>query len=274
MSNFSYTQSMGSTGMKNRWEMQKDALLHSQLKTAGDDIFYVEKPRQNLPKEIAHLGKKYFRFMDFIYIPVSTEKLSERQVIIVNTLRDDFFPKVPNPEVNRKVREKIKYVVNQTNVETILELGPGKSPLFQHQHQTFKAYYMADLNHEVVSENKRNGFECFHFGRDTELAISDTSVDLIVAVFVFQFHISSYQISELKRVLKENGAIVANVYRRKIDSRSQLQKEFCHAGFCFWVLPDHEKLCRNHEYWCLYKDKSSRNVNDLIRLLETTIYEK
>ena len=254
--------------MKRSSSLQKGE-FSVQLKNAGHEVLYVEKPSQDLPKEIVHVGERYFRFIDFIYIPVPTEVLTEKQLTIINTLRDNFFNKLPTPDINQKVRKKIRDAINRIHIQSVLELGPGKNPLFRNDHKRFKTYYQADLSHEVVNENKKNGFECFYFGKESDLLISASSIDLIVAIFVLQFHISSYQIKELNRVLKMTGTIIANVYRRQPESRSQLQSKFSRAGFNLKILPDRDKLCRNHEYWFVFKGEPSKNVSGLIRLFDT-----
>ena len=235
-----------------------------------NNIYYCDTFEKN-PKCIVINGSKYFRFIDIIYIPTKTELLTNEQIIDINDLRNKYFHSLINKDVNEHVRKVVSDTVKRVSAQTILEFGAGYRPLFHAESFNHFTYYIADLNPKAVSECKSKGFDSFLFNDNSLLPLSDESIDLVFSIFVFQFRISFNQIKEFSRILRKKGVILANVYRRNFKSKSNLLKAFNKEGFYFDIISDPEKICKNHEYWCLYKEPNSPLVKEIIQLIKSLV---
>lgn len=237
--------------------------ISSKIKEAGCDIYYVDDFSITLPHSYMLNGKLYFRFCDFIFIPDSTESLSPEQVIIVNQIRAVYFKKHPQFHINSTVKEEFKSMIDMLSPTTILEFGPGSNP-FTQAADIDKKFYFVDFNPASIEFLKSLGLNSNLFGKESMLNLPNESVDVIISIFVFQFDISQTQVDELYRVLNVNGLLLANMYKRSVESRIELLDKFFSTGFLHSIVSDKSNLCENHEYWVLYKTKNEEKINALI----------
>jgi ubiquinone/menaquinone biosynthesis C-methylase UbiE len=235
----------------------------SKIKDGGCDIYYVDDFSIILPQTVLLNDKTYFRFCDFILIPDSTESLSQEQVSIVNQIRSDYFGTHPQFHTNNTVREKFQSMIDLLNPTTIFEFGPGSNP-FTLANDNDKQFYYADFSSTTVDVLKSLGLNCTLFGKESMLNLPNGFVDVIISIFVFQFDVSQTQVNELYRVLKRNGFLLANMYRRSVEARNKLLERFTSAGFSHCIVSDKSNICHNHEYWILYKTKNEEQVIELI----------
>ncbi|HUI28711.1 MAG TPA: methyltransferase domain-containing protein [Candidatus Acidoferrales bacterium] len=245
-----------------------------ELKKATNGIMYIDPAGPERPETIRCEGKTYSRFMDFIYISKSAEELSEDEVLAVNKLREQFIQKMPHWEINISVRAKFLRVIDSLVINSVLEIGPDSNPLFPDSGHKFKEYFTADLDLESVDLLSSKGIKSFHFNLNAPLPLPDSSIDLVVALFVFQFPISIQQIKEIRRVVKPDGAVMANVYRRDQRSRDELRAQFLEVGLHCKVIPDGSHLCRDHEYWCLSVNEDSNLLRVVIEGMTNNDREK
>ena len=199
------------------------ALLPEGIVRHSSGLLYSERSGA-APEQIEWGGRLYRRFHDFIYLDRPTEHLTRDETIAVCRLRSERL-QVGGSEPNNLVRAIAKGIVDHVRPDTLLEVGPGSRPLYKAGELNGR-YLLADTDATVVEELSRLGYEALCFGPDDVLAIAEASIDIAVAVFVFQFALSGSQVAELVRMLSPNGSIVANVYRRTARSRSLLRSAF------------------------------------------------
>lgn len=231
------------------------ALSKKDLKFYGNGIYYIEDFEAEAPKEIHIDGHRYFRFCDFIYIPASTEKLSKEQIISTNALRKSYFDKHPEFKKNQEVHELFYRLISELEVQNILEFGSGYNPsvfAFQAEIQ------YCDFDPEVVNHLSRIGLKCHNFSAGNTLDIESEEIDLVISIFVLHFKINGFQISELFRILAKDGVFLFNLYSRSANSRLELKQKFEKVGFYITRIEDEHNICSDHEYWILYKNKSSK----------------
>ncbi len=207
------------------------------------------------PAVVEYCGETYVRFHDFIYLERPLDELDKCQVFSVCRLRDQFAGD-SGMHPNLRVREKIRQVAEVLSPKVLLELGPGNSPLFSASSTNFQ-YKLADLDEEVVRNLTSNGYSATLFDDDSLLPTADSSIDVIVAIFVFQFSLSATQIDEIVRVLCSNGLLVANVYRRSESSRKCLRSEFEDRGCKISIVDDSSEIGHNHQYWVVGREDCS-----------------
>jgi hypothetical protein len=219
-------------------------------------IYYSDSRASVLPLEIEIEGRRYQRFLDFIYIPSETEDLSDKQILAVNELRHRFLTTPSIREVNERVRKIFLQAVESVSPESILEVGPGFNPLFRAA-PTGIQYWLADMSEDVLAANQKLGLASFLFNSNSGIPVPSESVDLIVAIYVLQFSLAPQQIFELARILRTSGVMIANVYRRPEHSREMLAELFMAAGLRVMRIVDRRNLCRRHEYWLIFKNPGS-----------------
>lgn len=243
----------------------QDILQH--IIPAGNDIFYIDVPELQIPETIEYNSKIYYRFCDFILLPDTTENLTPHQIAIAMELRKKYFDTHLQHEINSAVRIVFKELIKLLRPKSILEIGPNSNPLLSEKNEYL--YYSIDINPATVEYLKTQGIKAQLITEKSVIENTDQSIDLVIAAFVFQFDIAIHQIRELYRILNENGILIANVYRRSKESRLQLLADFKNIGFKYLILNDPKKLCKNHEYWFLFKGRLNLRKEELLPLLKS-----
>lgn len=238
-------------------------ILASKIISAGADIFYVDDFNITIPHSISIGGKIYYSFCDFILIPNATDLLSQEQVIVVNQIRTKYFKTHPQFKLNNIVQKKFKLMVEILEPNSILEFGPGSNP-FTPENTTNKQLHYADFSTESVEVLKSLELNCNLFGKESSLKIQNDSIDIVVSIFVFHFDISQNQINELYRVLNTNGFVIANMYKRSVESRQMLLSRFILSGFLYSIIIDKDNICKDHEYWIFYKNENNVKMTTLL----------
>src|SRR2546423_7100997 len=208
------------------------------------------------PLRVAPSGEPLKRFIDSIYLDRPCERLSKRQIKIVNEARRPLMGQSDISEINTKVRRAMAAAVNATSPLRVLEWGCGYHSMESLIHDA--RFSCLDIDPIVVQWQREHSK--WHAGRgrktvylaDTELErIESANYDVIISAFVFHFWVSRLHISTMKRALKDDGYILANVYRRGPLSRKKLVAEFERAGFMVEISQDPVPLCASQEFWCL-----------------------
>jgi hypothetical protein len=236
--------------------------INSSLIKAGNGIYYITDLSIQLPKTLNIKGKKYYGFCDFILIPTRIDKLSKKQVVTVNSIREKYIDIHPQFSKNNNIRKLFKAIIKEFKPKTILEIGPGKNPLNTIRENT----YLADFDKGTIDFLKNRGENCQFFGKNSTLRIPDNSIELIFAIFVFQFDISSKQINELSRTISSKGILVANIYKRSEQSKRALLKQFHRAGFKHASFQISE-LFNGHEFWIFFKSISKNKLESIKGIL-------
>lgn len=238
--------------------------MQSKITEIEPDVFFVETADSSTPR-IEHNGIYLYRFMDSLYIKKENlEDLSPKEVSNLCRARLRY-PDLIGP-VNGKVKKIINMYVQAVRPSLLFEIGAGESPAVDNPPS--ETIYLKSDADSRLSEKKQEEMVLFS-EENYRLPYDNCSLDMAVAVFVFQFKIYREQIEELYRCLKIDGVIVANVYRRRQDSRADLEKDFNYSGFYIVRLQDPQNLCREHEYWLIGKNKEL--IEDKARQLLKTI---
>ncbi len=214
---------------------------------------YLSKDTRKSSDIIKHKEILLYRFMDSFYIEKENlEDLSPSEVENLCRARLKY-PSLIGP-ANAKVKKIIENYVQIALPKKLFEIGAGKSPAIE-KPPTETAYTTSDADSEAEYANEEKVL--LFSANKCDLPYKDSSLDMAIAVFVFQFKIYKPQIEELYRCLKDDGLIIANVYRRKDASRINLETDFKTAGFNVSRIADPQNLCRDHEYWLIGKDSKT-----------------
>lgn len=215
---------------------------------APDLFMWLKVGGEPAPVSLDINGVRFFRFMDFLYIP--KEELDELSPVEVENLcrvRAERPHLITNP--NNVVQNIFRCFIRRVGPLRLFEIGAGNCPILESDGPI--EYVASDADREIFKFKNADQNTC-HFSRDEwSLQFADGYFDMMVAVFVFQFRIYPRQISELYRCLASTGIMLANVYRRKMAARQALESELVNAGFKVMKLKDPRGLCRDHEYWLM-----------------------
>lgn len=218
-----------------------------------DGLILVWRGDCQAPAELSYLGVRYFRFMDVFFVPHSDlDELSMPQVIALCRAREANSVAIGRP--NEIVKSLFRRVVEEVAPKCVAEIGAGARPLYDGHGEKFE-YIALDADEAAMSKLSVRK-ERFH-GHVDELDIDSGSVDLAIAVFVFQFKLYSKQIEQISRILTPDGVLLANVYRRSEQSRVVLIAELRASGLHVDRVHDSAGLCRDHEYWVASRSQSS-----------------
>ena len=239
----------------------KRLLLHH-----SHGVYFSESLEPDLPLEIEMDGLRYQRFLDYIYIPSETEELSNDQILAVNELRHRLLLAPGARAINERTRGVFGRAVEIASPRSLLEIGPGTNPLFRSAPKGVQ-YWLADMSRDVIDANRSYGLPCFYFNQSNGIPLADSAVEMIIAIFVLQFNLTSEQIAELARIMAPSGVMVGNVYRRSEESRERLLEMFMGAELQAVRIGDPLNLCRGHEYWLVFKDVAAPVVAKLRKYL-------
>jgi hypothetical protein len=198
-------------------------------------------------------GEQLYRFMDNLYIRQQhLHLLSPGEVTNLCRARSN------NPQLiggaNARVKKILLKYLERTVPKAVFEIGAGKLPLISTAPPEM-IYVLSDADPQAGEDIPNEDNFCIFSSSEYKLNYSDNYFDVVVAIFVFQFHVYPKQIAELHRCIASNGILIANVYRRPQSARLELINEFEAAGFFVSILSDPEELCKTHEYWIIGKNK-------------------
>lgn len=224
------------------------------------------------PSTVIYAGDTYYRFHDFIYLRCPIEELDESQVITICKVRGARST-TENTQQNLDVRGKFRVVTDSYRPKCVLEVGPGNQPLFSAEQQDF-CYRLAELDQSLVEELATRGYSVSPFSADTPLEQPSSSVDLILAIFVLQFAFGGSQVSEIARVLRPSGLMLANVYRRSSESRERLRMQFTDNGLYVDAVKNGDGIGHGHEYWLMGRELSTPQSEAAKRALLELIHSR
>ena len=225
----------------------------SYIESAGSNIYFSREKREGLPQEVSINGTKYYRIMDFIYIPGPSYELTNSQVQVVSMLRDKYDPQVAIEGTNRAVRRLFRELVLALEPKSVLELGPGLAPLYSEK-EAFFTYNLLDVRRDTVNRLRHRGLPCQLLSLKRTIKLRPGSQELVVALFVLHFPFHEWEAKAIESVLSCGGVFVANVYRRGPDARRALKTTFSKAGLEVEEFLTQRHLCREHRYWVMSRD--------------------
>jgi len=230
------------------------------LEYSAEGIYHLHPAAQAGPPRIEIAGQKLERLLDYIYVPVPLERLTATQIGIVNSLRKQLPDTVDGSSANTIIKKKFVDLIKDVRAEKVLEWGCGYNSIEPWLEGI--SYSAVDIDSEVVHTQEKRGSRCFH--TNDILPDEAQGVDVIPAIFVFQFCISRKDALNMARALGPAGIIIANVYRRTPRSRQALRMTLRSAGLAVFSRPDSERLCNTNEYWIATMGRSEHECSDLL----------
>jgi len=205
------------------------------------------------PRQVIHRGRTFHRFMDIFFVShLELDELSLEEVVALCRARESYSSSIG--QANESVKGLFRRAVAKVTPERVVEIGAGARPLYDGRGESFD-YIALDADMEAMSKlSSRKESFC---ARNGELDLPAASVDIVVAVFVFQFRIYDIQIKEISRILKRDGILLVNVYRRSEESRARLASDLESSGLHVQRVNDPQELCCDHEYWVASKSQTS-----------------
>ncbi|MEM9670718.1 MAG: hypothetical protein AAF950_17530, partial [Pseudomonadota bacterium] len=218
---------------------------YSQL---GEGILLVDTSSiLDCPPTVTLDGVEYHRFMDRLLLPVTTDRLSQPQILTINRWREREYLSDPQFDINRSVKKELARFIGACEFSRILEFGCGIFGINQYLPSKIK-YFAADMDIEAITYLKNNGIKAYHVP-DEYKEIEKLEVDCIVFLFVLHFDISDDVLAVARNSIRSEGVILANMCQIEENKRVLLRDRFYRHGFCVKRLQDDEAEIKNHEYW-------------------------
>ena len=218
------------------------------------------------PQELVYKGVEYYRFHDFLYVADPIECLDPDQVIEICRLRNQYFSR-EQKAINDLVRGDFVRCTQLLKPRSVLELGPGRRPLFSERIEYFK-YCLVELDPLAVDWLKRSGYSASTLGLNSVLPYRSASFDLVVALFVFHFPMGEFQLLELLRVLSPQGVLFFNMYRKSRKSRRELLRLFEGQGLTVIRGASKVPIGHCHEYWAVGSQQKVTELSEGMRLFK------
>lgn len=230
---------------------------------ASDGIFFLHPLYGSpLPRTATIDGRVHYRFMDYIMLPTMVEYLSPDQISIVNALRLQLLNGGAASAAHLVFKDATLRYLSSAGVRSVVEWGCGFDPVALPL-DTLEDYLCIDIDPAVVAFQNGIGVRCC-IPTDPALTVTDRRFDVIIAIYVFHFRISIGDMKLMRRLVRGDGIILANVYRRSALSRARLARDFVSAGFCLATAADPAELSLRNEFWML---SPSRPKSDLQKAL-------
>lgn len=190
----------------------------------GAGILLSEDPHG--PAEICVDGTIRFRFMDRMYLPTTTDRLSIEQIQIINRFRELEIASGPGLAYRNRLRDLAKAVVSAVGEGGLMEIGCGKFPLSAEVPS--RVYQGVEIDDEAIAENRRRGILC---GRDVDVEPAIVrQCDLCVALFVFHFHVTEATLALVADSLPPCAVVIFNVVSRQPEIRTRVALELVGRG--------------------------------------------
>lgn len=208
------------------------------------NILYTANP---MGDNIEYQDRKYYRYMDKLYIPNIPSNLELRDVIALSEIRIKLDSSIINYVYTKDTISKLLLSIPNKEISTLLDFGSGNGVLSEvlreKEYSSIKHLIGVDACEYAVTQSLNNYHrnlnviktisETFTFDDVTPLFVKNDSVDCIISSFVMHFKIYDTQLSELYRVLKPHGFLVYNdyVYDKYPSNAKTLIKKLVNIGF-------------------------------------------
>jgi SAM-dependent methyltransferase len=230
-----------------------------KLEHYKNNIYYI-KPNKKKSSKYKYIGSKRLnRLLDFIYLPVNTDKLTKEQIISINELRYKYKNKDELYSLNNKMKLFFADIIKCLQINSLLDFGCGYDPIINYLDNkvNFVAY---DIDRKVI-----HLLEDSMLVTDNLYTLRKENFDLIISIFVFHFNITLVDIKNLYSLLTKNGILIMNVYNRDTSSREDLYLLLNDEGFKIEQLSLFSK--KNHELWIVSKNNLNQSIlNDIIKI--------
>lgn len=185
--------------------------------------------KEKMNKEILNKNKKYFRYMDNIYIP---KKATELDIVDVQSLSE--------------LRLKNHHLINYSYTESIINFlvkklkkrnkildfgcGNGLSNNIIKRYDNIQEVLGLDVSEYAISQaniNYKNNYiyKAEIFNLEDKINKEDCYFDGIISSFVMHFKVYEQQMKELYRVLKKDGLFIYNDYIFEDNEENTIKTE-------------------------------------------------
>jgi hypothetical protein len=188
-------------------------------------------------------GIAYERFMDRIYIPCPTSELTPAQIAVISRFRETHLQTDSQFKYRKLVRRMTVRVIQEIGSGNLLEIGCGRFPLSKEMKVPITEYVGIDIDPVAVAANKANGVSCYMDVSDVYDRLS--RFDLVVALFVAQFHLPDALIVTLARNTAADAVILFNVITKEINIRHAVASQLSLAGMWVRGLPIESSLAHD-----------------------------
>ena len=196
----------------------------------GAGILLREDPHG--PAEIYVDGTVRFRFMDRVYLPTTTDRLSIEQIQVINRFRELEIAAGPGLAYRNRLRGLAKAVVSAVGEGGLIEIGCGKFPLSAEVPS--RVYQGVEIDDEAIAENRKRGILCSR-DVDVEPAVI-RQCDLCVALFVFHFHVTKATLDLIADGLSACAVVIFNVVSRQPEIRTRVALDLVGRGLWLGAL--------------------------------------
>ncbi|HAT8492078.1 TPA: class I SAM-dependent methyltransferase [Vibrio vulnificus] len=232
------------------------------------NLIYVQTPENSqnpLSEELTYDNRKYYRYMDKIYIPDLPARLSKEDVSALSEIRIKLNGEVIDYSYTKELINVLIKKLGNSQIDNIIDFGCGGGILAEvliegKYNLKVKSVIGLDISNFAVNFASKKydlleniAHKAFLFDGSDCLNIENESIDAIISSFVMHFPIYDNQLEELFRVLKPNGCFVYNdyIYHKSAAHYKDIIKRLNNIGFIVdeetvsFTQPD-TKTLKNH----------------------------
>lgn len=170
------------------------------------------------PRTLEIDGKRWYRFMDWIYTPAPAFELHQEAVVRLCDLRlahkDRLISRGVNGEALALLADCVKDVRGADRYVDILDFGcgDGEAGAFLMSKVRQSRVVFADVSEAALQRATALGRDRCTLIRDGVLPFDSDVFDLVIAAYVFHFQAPWHMLGEIKRCLRVGGVFAATIY--------------------------------------------------------------
>lgn len=173
------------------------------------------------PRILEFSSKRFFRFMDFFYVPKPMASLIPSEIIELCELRNKYFPFVVDEHLNGEIMANMaKYLRVALKTETgrnvkALDFGCGAGTSSRMIIENFPNIDLhgVDISSKAISVAQARGLKANWLRPNNPMQFPDQFFDAVFAVFVMHFTVSYQSLQNIHRVMKPGGPFIFNCYK-------------------------------------------------------------
>jgi SAM-dependent methyltransferase len=208
------------------------------------------------PRTLMFEGKRYWRFMDFFYLPRPAARLNESAVVELCEMRRRFAERCIDLRHNATVAARIVDIFAPTVQpnSNVLDFGCGDGLSMKLVSATKRLpvgtrLTGVDLSESAIGAARDAGF--LSYLATIPLPFESGFFDAAYALFVMHFDIGREYLAELVRVLKPGAAFCFNIYNAPAD---RCRRRLLEVGFEHPQRRASLHASRRHDLYCYTKD--------------------
>lgn len=158
--------------------------IHYTPKDLGEGIFEYKKG-ESFP---TGSKKKGLVFLDRLLLPCKVSELSEPQIVVTNKYRERYLSSTESWKVAEASRALFRQLIFANEVQTVLEVGPGKFPVLKKE--DVSNYVILDIDDDAIIFCKNAGIKSLQASEFEKNASSEMEgcFELVFGSFSFHFN--------------------------------------------------------------------------------------